>query len=57
MSELWSTEENTGADAELVLAVALKVAEQGVEVVRLHRANPDVPGNPDIESAADSERK
>ena len=57
MGVLRTAEENTGADAELVLAIALEVAELGVKVVGLKRADPDVSGNRDIDSAAEGKRE
>jgi hypothetical protein len=52
---IWSAEEDSGADSELVLPVSLEVSEFGVEVVGLESANPDVFGNVDVKAAADGE--
>ena len=40
--EVGSAEKHSRADAELVLSVALKVSELGVEVVGLNDAYPDM---------------
>jgi len=48
-------EEDAGADAELVLSIALQIAKFGVKVVCLHGADLNVPGDADVETSADGE--
>ena len=50
--QVGSAEDDSGTDAELVLSIALKVSKFGVEVVGLHRPDPNVFGDGDVESAS-----
>lgn len=51
--DIGSAEKHSRSDAELVLPVALKVSEFGIEVVSLYGAYPDVFGNGDVKASAD----
>ena len=47
------SEDNSCADTELILSVALNVSEFGVEIVGLNGTYPDVFGDGDVEASSD----